>query len=170
MAMNVVGNALFLTLIFVIMIGLFIGLTVLNRVYAAVVPIMAGLGFNQTDYPQFFQYTYYKSFFLNSFQFFLYLCIGVILFSSFFNATNFLDYLKGAIAGTLVSILLTYFVIVMWNYMGPVMPLLDLTDFSQTDLWFITNIQAIFFANLIASLLSFVFVQRGATSRAGVVG
>ena len=164
MGTNVLGNSFFILLILVAFIALVFIFTIGNQIIPTIQNILNTTGVNTYaggTYEYLNSYAVAKPFFLQVFQFLVYLLFGIVLFSTFVNETSIKGYFLGAVAGTIIAVVLSYFAVVIWNSVITVgAGMLDFSDFSAGDLWFVTNIQTIFIIHLFAGLLSFVFVKR----------
>jgi len=154
--MNVLGNSLFIFIMFAVIFSFIIALGVLNPINTGVQDILDNAGISKTSYMQ--MYDTYKGFILNGLQFLLYALLAMLLYSSFVNVNSVQGYVSMAIAGTMITVLLGHITMLMWNNFvaGDFVTVLD---FSENDLWFISNIQNILLINLLAGLASFIFVR-----------
>lgn len=154
---NSVYNTVAIVLLFFLSISMVIGYTITNRLESEARTAMAGFDLSP-EYANY--YSSYKSFMLGAFQFFQYFMVGLIIFTSFVSSTNLRLYIITIIASSLLCIILSHAVSLIWNVFAT-NTALDFTDFPASDLWFITGIQNIFIVNLLAGLASFVFSKKG---------
>lgn len=157
--MNAAANAVAILACLFFTIAFIISYTVLNSMYKNTQSAMNSAGFDISA-PYANMYPTYKDYFLDAWQFFLYLTLSLIFMSSFINAGDFRSYVLAAVASIIACVVCSHIGAQVWNVISA-NPALDFTDFPSDKLWFVSNLSNIFIVNVLCGLLSFVFAKRG---------
>ncbi len=160
---NSVSNAGMIMFMVAIFLGLALVFTVTNQMEVKVRAAVnaSGIVMNNSTMPwtTHATYTNLKSFLVINFTFLVYFVVLLIFYSSFVNPTSVRSYVTMSLAAILATVIISFLASQIWNQMSA-SKFIDFTDFTVNDFWFINNLTTIFLVNLVAGLLSFVFVQR----------
>lgn len=163
---NVIRNSVFLFSLMTVFFSLVLIFTVGNPLVAKVQQVATDMGvdLNNSSYAQPWRYAELKQFLITNFIFLVYFCALLVAYSSFINSNDIKGYIATCVGGTIVTVILINVSATFWNQFLANSAVLDFSDFTTNDWWFINNIGMLFVINLAAGFLSFVFVKKTVTS------
>jgi hypothetical protein len=163
---NITRNAVFLFILMLTFFGLIVIFTVGNQLVSKTQDVATGMGvdLNNSSYAQPWRYTELKQFLITNFLFLVYFCILLVAYSSFINSNDIKGYIATCIGGVIVTIIIINVSANFWNEFITHNDILDFSDFTTNDLWFVNNIGTLFVVNLVAGFLSFIFVKKNIKS------
>ncbi len=154
--MNAIRNAIFIFYFLLLVLTIVIGFTVVNKLKTetqANLDLSDPLTKEISDNTDLIQNTVFLGL-----QFIIALVTMLLLFSSFVERGNIMSYLMNFIGGVIITAILSYAATQFYNEF--VNAGTGILDFSYLINFFIDNMQTLFFVNLIAGALSFIFVGR----------
>ena len=167
MGSNVWNNAVFILIVLFFLMSLVIVYTIGNRMNTVVQTAIKGASPQAVNQPYTQKYSELKNFFLVNVQFLLYIIVLLVAYTSFINSSDIRTYFMGALAGTIVTVIVLQVGQLIWNQFSTYNTLLDFSDFAAGNLWFVSNFQTILIINLLASFASFVFIGKPRQAEVG---
>jgi hypothetical protein len=150
--MNAVENSLYIFMLFMVLFGFAIGFTILDNMYNTTKDVIEA---QDIILPE--EYDVYASttgIIKYGMEFLLVLSIVILLVSSAIEQKSITGYIMGFIGSVIITSVMIFFTSQVYNFvlLGG-----DLVDLSIIPEWFLTNMNNIFFYNVLAGLFSFAF-------------
>lgn len=161
MGFNAAQNAVALLIFLYLFLGFAFIFTVGNQLDSGIKGQITTLGISIdpifTNY-----YAESKAWFFESVKWLMWLFIGLTIISSWVNSTDLKDYFFGSLASIIASALVTFIGAVIWNgFLAASNGALDFSDMGGGVMFVIENFASIVVINMVAGLLSFVWIRRG---------
>jgi hypothetical protein len=93
-------------------------------------------------------------------KFILYLIIAYSIFSSFIQRNDIISYLVSFCTSILAGAIFTYVILMFYNTWLGIVSTIPYYDLTYLPTFFFENLALLIFANIIAGILSFVFIKR----------
>lgn len=154
--MNVVRNAVWLFLLFAFVFGFGILWYIVSPIMTSTYNVSNSVAPSQTLDLSYINYLAQKTLIINGFYLVASVLVFFTLVSSVFDAQSFQGWGISAIGGLVITPIVIYVITTFWNTYATFG-----ISFSEISNVFVENFAGIMFLNLIAGILSFIFIKKG---------